>query len=276
MPTQTPSVATFKNPELANLAPSLPSLTDKAAFWLKRDIVRGVFLPNERLKVDALSKFYGIGRSPVQAAIMQLEPSGLLSHEHQKGYRVATMSLPDFDDVRELYRELYEIALRKAVLHGDQAWEERMIVTLHRTSKIAKVIEGRGEARELWQLAYKRLHGAILSGCGSPLLLTLITDLGNRLERYIETFGDMESDLKRDHHKEHGQLIDILLKRDPNRAVAAYEEFFQRNQPVRDTILEKLRKLEAAPKRGRPKPQRPEPRGRARQKATRRKRTSRS
>jgi GntR family carbon starvation induced transcriptional regulator len=211
---------------------------------------------------------------------MQLEPSGLLSHEHQKGYRVATMSLPDFDDVRELYRELYALALRRAVQHGDQAWEERMIVTLHRTSKIPKVIEGRGEARELWQLAYKRLHGAILSGCGSPLLLTLITDLGNRLERYIETFGDMELDLKRDHHKEHGQLIELFLQRDPKRAVAAYEEFFQRNQPIRDTILEKLRKLEAVPKRGRAKTQRPEqrpePRGRGRQKTAQRKRTGKS
>lgn len=245
LPTDVPSVSTFTNPELAQLAPELPSLTDKAAFWLRRDIIRGVFLPNERLKVDSLSKFYRIGRSPIQAAIMQLEPSGLLAHEHQKGYRVAPVSLADYDDVRELYRELYGIALRNAVLRGDDAWEERLVVTLHRTSKIPKVIDRNGEGRELWQLAYKRLHREVLSGCGSPLLMTLVADLGNRVERYINLFGDLESDLKRDHHKEHGELIEVLLRRNADEAIRAYEAFFMRNQPVRDTVIEKLRRTEA-------------------------------
>lgn len=247
MPTDIPSVSTFTNPELMHLAPELPSLTDKAAFWLRRDIIRGVFLPLERLKVDSLSKFYRIGRSPIQAAIMQLEPSGLLAHEHQKGYRVAPMSLADYDDVRQLYRELYRIALRLAVNKGDDAWEERMIVTLHRTSKIQKVIDKNGEGRELWQLAYKRLHGAVLSGCGSPLLMTLIADLGNRVERYIGMLGEMESDLKRDHHKEHGELIEVVLRRNEHEVIEAYEAFFMRNQPIRDTVVEKLRRMEEAP-----------------------------
>lgn len=245
MPTDIPSVATFSNPEFAHLAAPMPSLTERAAFWLRRDIVRGVFAPKERLKVDPLSKFYGLGRSPIQAAIMQLEPGGLLTHEHQKGHRVAPVSLADYDDVRQLYRELYRIALRKAVEVGDDSWEERVIVVLHRISKIPKVIDTHSEAREMWQLAYKRLHGEIFAGCGSPLLTRLMIDLGNRVERYVSLFGDLESDKKRDHHKEHAALVEVLLRRNAPQLIDAYDEFFQRNQPVRDSVIEKLRKMES-------------------------------
>ncbi|MFC3077755.1 GntR family transcriptional regulator [Phenylobacterium terrae] len=238
---------------MAELAPALPSLTDKAAFWLKRDIVRGVFLPNERIKVDPLSKFYGVGRSPIQAGIMQLEPTGLLSHEHQKGHRVAPVSLADYDDVRQLYRDLYRIALRRAVKNGDMAWEERVVLTLHRTSKVPKVIDVRGEGREMWQMAYKRLHAEILSGCGSPLLTALIADLGNRVERYVNLFADLQSDLERDHHKEHRELVDIVLERDAQKVIEAFDAFFQRAQPMRDTVVEKLRSMEETKPARRPR-----------------------
>lgn len=250
-PTRPVSVSTFSNPMLAALAPPLPSLTDRAAFWLRRDIVRGVFLPGERLKVEHLANFYRIGRSPVQAGILMLVPSGLVTHEHQKGHRVAPVSLADYDDLRRVYRDLYFSALRKAVTQGDQAWEERVIVTLHRTSRIAKVLDTSSEGRELWQLAYKRLHSEILSGCGSPLMMSIIADLGNRLERYVNLFGNLETDRARDHHQEHRALVDVLLQRQPDRVLAEFGQYFERAQPMRDTIVEALQHINEKPTRKR-------------------------
>lgn len=244
-----PSVATFTNPELATLAPALRSLTETAAFWLRRDIVRGVLKPMDRLKVEHLAKFYKIGRSPVQAAIMILEPGGLVSHEHQKGHRVAPISLADYDDLLDVYRDLYVSALRKAVARGDQSWEERVIVTLHRTMRITKVLDAGSEGREMWQLAYKRLHSEILSGCGSPLMMTILSDLGNRVERYVNLFGDAEADQQRDHHQEHKALVDVLLERHPDQVVAEFDRYFRRNQPMRDTIVEALRRIDEKPAR---------------------------
>ena len=58
MPTSIPSVATFTAPGVQPPVDVSVSPTHAAAFWLSRDIIRGVFLPDERLKVDLLTKFY--------------------------------------------------------------------------------------------------------------------------------------------------------------------------------------------------------------------------
>src|SRR5688500_4147427 len=121
MPTSLPSVATFEGRELEALSPELEGPTDKAAFWLQRDIVRGVFQPYERLKVEQLTKFYKLGHSPIREAILLLSSTGLVVHEHQKGYRVAPVSVADYLDVLDAYQAIYKMVLSKSVERGDEA-----------------------------------------------------------------------------------------------------------------------------------------------------------
>lgn len=246
MPTNLISVSSFWNERLAALAPPLKTPTQELAFWLRRDIVRGVFPPNERLKVDQLSKFYQVGHSPVREAVVLLSPSGLVEHEHQKGYRVAGVSLADYDDLTDTARRIEALGIAMAVERGDEAWEEQMVLTLHRTSRVAKVITGDPEGREMWQLAYKRFHRELMQGCGSPFILGVFLDLGDRLERYLNLFGNFETDSLRDHHAEHRALVDVLLKREAAPAMEEFTRFFQRNQPVRDTVIRRLKALEQA------------------------------
>ena len=236
-----PSVASFESKALEALMAPARGPTDRATFWLRRDIVRGVFPPAARLKVAQLARFYDLGHSTTREAILLLSPSGLVVHEHQKGYRVAGVSVADYQDVLEVYRQVYELALTMALERGDDAWEERVLVVLHRTSKVPKVLlDGDPEGREMWQRAYKRLHHEILSGCGSRVLLTLFADLGNRLERYLNLFGDLESDRRRDHRAEHRALVEVVLQRDLPRVLAELDAFFARNQPVRESVVAAL------------------------------------
>lgn len=245
MPNTLASVATFTAPELVALRPPLGSPSEQAAFWLQRDIVRGVFAPLERLKVDHLAKFYDIGHSPVREAILLSSSSGLVAHEHQKGHRVAPVSSADYADLIDSYQSIYQVALTKAVERGDQAWEERVVVVLHRTLKVRKAApDDDPQARELWQMAYKALHRELLSGCGSPVLIKVFLDLGNRLERYINLFGDFGLDRERDHHAEHRAIVDALVERDLGRLRGLIDEYFAHTQPIRDSILQKLRAKE--------------------------------
>src|SRR6185295_6166695 len=174
-----------------SLTPELPGPSDRAAFWLQRDIVRGVFQPNERLKVEHLTKFYKTGHSPIREAILLSSATGLVVHEHQKGYRVAPVSVADYQDVLDAYHAIYEMVLAKSVERGDEAWEERVVVVLHRTMKVRKVMpDGDPVARELWQRAYKALHRELLSGSGSPVLQRIYSNLGDRAERYLNLYAD--------------------------------------------------------------------------------------
>ncbi|MCW5761290.1 MAG: FCD domain-containing protein, partial [Phenylobacterium sp.] len=244
MPTSLPSVATFSGPELDALSPDLAGPTEQAAFWLERDIVRGVFQPDERLKVEQLTKFYGLGHSPIREAILLLSSTGLVVHEHQKGYRVAPVSVADYMDVLDAYQAIYRMVLAKSVERGDQAWEERVVVVLHRTMKVRKVLpDGDPVARELWQRAYKALHRELLSGSGSPVLQQIYANLGDRAERYLNLYADFETDRERDHHAEHRGIVDALIARDGERLHGLISHFFAGAQPMRDVVIQRLEEL---------------------------------
>jgi len=70
VPTDIPSVKNFTAPSV--IAPVDPKRNPTLAvqYWLGRDIVRGVFAPLERLKVEQLVAFYDVGHSPVREAIL--------------------------------------------------------------------------------------------------------------------------------------------------------------------------------------------------------------
>lgn len=247
MPTSVPSVAAFSAPELEGLSPSLAGPTDKAAFWLQRDIVRGVFVPMERLKVEQLTKFYKLGHSPIREAILLSSATGLVVHEHQKGYRVAPVSVADYQDVLDAYQTIYEMLLAKAVERGDQAWEERVVVMLHRSMKVRKVLpDGDPVGRELWQRAYKALHRELLSGAGSPVLQRVFANLGDRAERYLNLFADFAADRDRDHHSEHRRIVDALIARDGERLQILIGKFLAGAQPMRDQVIRRLQAMETA------------------------------
>jgi GntR family carbon starvation induced transcriptional regulator len=248
MTTSVPSISTFTNPSVTAPFDPAQNPSKAAAYWLRRDIVRGVFAPLERLKVEKLVGFYSLGHSPIREAILIVSASGLVVHEHQKGYRVAPVSLADYTDVLEVYQRLYKVALEVAVEIGDDAWEERVVVQLHRAVKVRMVtLEDEPQARERWQRAYWEFHGELLSGCGSPLMIQLLGDIGFRLERYVNLFADLESDRIRDHAAEHRQIVDALIARDKARVLAHTESYFAMAQPMRNSIIAALREQESQP-----------------------------
>ncbi len=244
--TNIPSISTFADPSLNSPIDPVQNPSKAAAYWLQRDIVRGVFEPMERLKVEHLVNFYGVGHSPVREAILLLSSTGLVVHEYQKGYRVAPVSLADYDDVLAVYQRLYKLTLTMAIDLGDDAWEERVVVRLHRTVKVQNVLpDGDPLLRERWQRAYGEYHAELLSGCGSPLILQLIGDIGSRLERYVNLFADLETDRGRDHHAEHRQIVEAVIARDKDRALTLVDRYFATAQPMRNSIIETLKRNEA-------------------------------
>jgi GntR family carbon starvation induced transcriptional regulator len=245
------SVATFTDPRLTAGIDADKNPTQAVAYWMRRDIVRGVFAPLERLKVEQLTQYYGVGHSPVREAILLVSSRGLIEHEHNKGYRVAGMSLADYNDLIDIYQRTYQLALQMAVERGGEAWEERVVLALHRSLKVSKVMtDGDPEARELWQQAYKSLHEEILSGCGSPILMGVVGNLGDRAERYVNLHADLATDRARDSHAEHHVIVDAIVTGDAGRLHSLLDRFFEGGEPMRATIRRNLTELDQ-PKRRR-------------------------
>lgn len=245
MPTKLPSVATFTLPGATYPGDPVRNPTQATAFWLRRDIVRGVFEPLERLKVEHLTQFYDVGHTPIREAISRLLGTGLISHEPQKGYRVAQVSLGDYNDVLDIYQRIRRLALDMAMERGDAAWEERVVVQMHRSMKARPVAaDGDPEARELWQRAYGDLQAELISGCGSPALARIFRDIGARAERYGNLFGDVTSELDRDFAAEHRQIVDALIARDPQRVQAVLDASGALSGPLRASVIAALTQRE--------------------------------
>ena len=241
MPTSLPSVSTFTSPAAAHSDDKAKNPGRAAVNWLRRDIVRGVFLPGERLKVEQLTKFYDLGLSPTREAILILSESGLIEHEHQRGHRVAPVSIADYEDVLETYNRIRRVALEMAMERATDTWEEQVLVKLHRLMKVKVVgVDDDPEAREAWQRAYLGLQSELVGGCGSPLLTRFYGDIGSRLERYINLYGDLSSDQNRDHGSEHWQIIKAMTSRDFGKLQALLDQIGIAASPMRESVRPNL------------------------------------
>jgi GntR family carbon starvation induced transcriptional regulator len=247
LPTSLPSVSRFTAPGTAFPGDPRKTPTLVVAFWLWRDIVRGVFEPGERLKVQLLSRFYEIGHTPIREAIARLLATGLVVHEQDRGHRVALVSVEDYTDVLDIFLRLRRLALDMAVARGDEAWEARMVAQLHRSLKARPVApDGEPEARELWQRAYGDLQRELVSGCRSPALLRMLRDIGARAERYGNLFGDYGAELQRDHAGEQREMVGALIARDGSRVHALLDASDALAGPLRTSVIEELRRRAAA------------------------------
>ena len=95
--------------------------------WLKNDIIRGVYQPDEKLRMSLLTSRYELGVGPLREALSQLVAERLVTVVNQKGYRVAPMS--EQEPKLELHRlskdsTRYSQLIPLVTLHW-RPWRER-------------------------------------------------------------------------------------------------------------------------------------------------------
>ena len=62
---------------------------------LEQDIVTGALRPGERLDEQSLAARFGVSRTPIREALMQLASAGLIELQPRRGAFVASLSLRD-------------------------------------------------------------------------------------------------------------------------------------------------------------------------------------
>ena len=69
---------------------------------LEQDIVTGTLRPGERLDEQGLAVRFGVSRTPIREALMQLATAGLVTLQPRRGAFVASLSLKDYHTLRML------------------------------------------------------------------------------------------------------------------------------------------------------------------------------
>lgn len=201
---------------------------------LKRDIIRGLFKPGEKLLMSGLKQRYGLGVGPLREALSQLVAERLVVAISQRGYRVAPMSLGELFDIYDARANLEAMLLSLAIERGDDAWEADILARAHTLTKVVEVRNAE-EQLSVWDARHKAFHTAIVAGCGSPQLLQVRTYLFDQAERYRHlwlqhtVFSEQALEAKR---HEHAALVEAILARDSDRACRLMREHLMGPVPI--------------------------------------------
>lgn len=188
---------------------------------LRRDILRGVFPPGSRLRLDALCERYAIGATPLREALNRLSAEELVNREEQRGFRVAPVSLSDLAELTKTLCWITELALRESIRNGDAAWEEAVVLAAHRLSRVPREgEEGYASFNPEWEERHRDFHLALIAACGSRWLIDFYAMLMDRNTRYrYLAFADGSE--PRDVEAEHRAIQDAVLARDAEGAILA-------------------------------------------------------
>jgi len=185
---------------------------------LRADILQGTLAPDEKLRVNDVSERYRCGPIPVREALNRLAAEGLVAYSEQRGFAVAPIGRADLIDLTRARSLLVEVAMREAVLHGDAAWEERVLVSYHRLSKVPRYLSlDAPTPNPAYDPPHREFHSALLSGCGSPWLVSLCERLFDHMERYRNLSRRIAVVPREDEHKE---IVDAALARRLDETVA--------------------------------------------------------
>lgn len=213
------------------------TLADKAYIQLRHDIVRGAFEPGSPLRLAELGERYEMGFSPLREALNRLQAERLVTVESQRGFRVASLSLEEFEDSLATRLLIETEALELAIRHGDDHWAANIVSALY---ALKLQIERQDEAPDIWALEerHHKFHRALLEACGSVWLLQFFESLYMANERFrIPVLLAATEKSSRDIQAEHTTLAEATLARRTAEATDLLRDHYLRTaETIRATM----------------------------------------
>ena len=207
--------------------PAPKTLVEGAYLRLRRDIIEGVRQPGEKLRVEHHKDEYQVGAGTLREALQLLITDALVVAQGQRGFRVAPISLADFEDITRTRVLLETEALRQAIALGDEAWEADVLAAFHRLSRAEDKLGASNEAREEWEHRNRVFHEVLIAACPSRWIRHFQHILYQQSERY-RRISHFHSTIPRDVHAEHEGLCQAAVARDADRACAILTDHIQR------------------------------------------------
>ena len=214
--------------QVAKGADAPRTLIEAAYQKVRADIVSGDLAPGEKLRVEHLKDRYEVGAGTLREALSRLASETLVIAQGQRGFRVAPLSLADFEDITRTRMLLESQALRLSIQYGDEAWEGEVAGAYHRLSRAEEKLGKRhsGAAFDEWELRNKAFHRSLLAACPSNWTLHFLGILYQQSERY-RRFVLEHPPIPRDVHGEHAAIAEATMSRDPDRAARLISEHIE-------------------------------------------------
>lgn len=219
----------------ASKAKDADSLTSAAYSQMRTDILAGLLVPGERLKIGALASRYGLKPTPVREALMLLTSGSLVERIDQRGFSVKPVTLKEFDELFKTRCWLEEIALRKSIAAADSNWHEQLVLAVWRLNQRYRMVDGVQSAE--WEDLHKSFHMLLLSRCGSRFLIQTCADLYDLNTRYRHVARTAEQ-TRRNVGAEHQAIVDAVTASDPDLAVELLIQHYRRTKDLLRSSLQ--------------------------------------
>lgn len=146
---------------------------------LEQEIVTGVLRPGERLDEQALAARFGVSRTPIREALMQLASAGLVELQARRGAFVASLSLKDVLERFEVMATLEGMCGALAARRITEG-QRRELIAAHEAC-IAETSTGDADA---YYYANERFHRVIYRAGNNGYLAEQAGQLHDRLKPY--------------------------------------------------------------------------------------------
>lgn len=194
-----------------------PETVGEAAYRrIRADIIFGILPPGQKLRLEKVSEIYGTSISTLRELLNRMSAEGLIVAEGQRGFQVAPVSAEDFEQVAALRLLLENHAIEQSFQAGDLDWEGRVVSAQHKLAVMERrMLAGDRPDQELWKRCDWDFHHALISACGSRVLMEMHASIYDRYLRYQMIAVVFRGEIAA---IEHQQLLECALARDVKRA----------------------------------------------------------
>lgn len=195
-----------------------PSLTDRVRESILGAIVDGRLQPGSLHSVQTLATAFGVSRTPVREALIDLSGQGVVKFERNRGVRILQTSVHDLEEILALRLLLEVPATHRAVENGSA----ELVPALE--AELAAMKEAAGGGDEVTTMRHdRRFHELINEASGNARLAAFVDSLRDLvLTRGISTVG--RSRELPEIVAEHAAIIAAIEAGDAAAAAAAMKE----------------------------------------------------
>lgn len=208
------------------------SQTARTYEMLRDVIVQAHYAPGEKLRIDQICKELDASSGAVREALSRLTAEGLVVAEPQRGFAVAPISRRDLEELTEVRIEIESRCLAGSIVHGDVAWEGRVLSLQHQLRSLEPALKtpDSPNARRWHELHYA-FHSELAKACGNSWWLRLREQLYLQSERYRRLSGPFD-ETGRDIAAEHDAIANAAIARDTETAVRHLADHLRRTTEI--------------------------------------------
>lgn len=206
---------------MAGTAGQAETIGDNAYRRIRADIIFGRIGPGQKLKLDRLKETYGASISTLREILSRLTSEGLVVAEGQRGFEAAPVSVENLREIAALRLLLEGFALQQSFASGDVEWEGRVVAAHHKLAALEqRMRDGDLSDTELWKRYDWEFHQALISACGSKVLMDTHAAVFDKYLRYQMIALSFRGDIAADEHR---IMLEAALQRDASIAKTTLE-----------------------------------------------------